>query len=83
MKQKLEIIFSEYDNENYIVFVKRNEKNLFMDLGICDFEKEMEYWDMPTKIVNYKGEKGYLFSYEIDKIDVKEEIRRFVIHNNI
>ena len=83
MKEKVNIIFKEYDDENFFVLLKRNSVNLFMDFGLCGFENEMEYWDMPTKLIDFMGEKGFLFSNEIDKIDLKDEIERFIIHNDI
>ena len=35
-KKKAEIIFKEYDTENFIVFITRDSKNLFMDMGLCN-----------------------------------------------
>ena len=35
------------------------------------------------KLIEFKGEKGFLFSNEIEKEDLKEEIQRFIIHNDI
>lgn len=83
MKEKVNIIFKEYDDDNFFVLLKRNSVNLFMDFGICGFNDEMEYWGMPTKGIVFMGEAGFLFSNEIDKSDVKTEIERFIIHNDI
>lgn len=83
MKDKVDIIFKEYDNENFFVLLKRNSINLFMDFGLCSFENEMEYLDMPTKLTDLMGETGFLFSNEIDKSVLKDEIERFIIHNDI
>ena len=83
MKEKINIIFKEYDAEHFVVLLKRGSANLFMDFGLCGFENEMEYWDMPTKLIEFKGEKGFLFSNVIGKEELKEEIQRFIIHNDI
>ena len=83
MKEKINISFKEYDAEHFVVLLKRNSINLFMDFGLSGFENEMEYWDMPTRLVDFMGEKGFLFNNKIDKIDLKDEIERFIIHNNI
>ena len=83
MKEKINIIFKEYDDEHFVALLKRNSVNLFMDFGLCDFENEMEYWDMPTRLIDFMGEKGFLFSNKINKLDLKDEIERFIIHNDI
>ncbi len=83
MKEKINIIFKEYDVGHFVVLLKRNSVNLFMDFGLCGFENEMEYWDMPTKLIDFMGEKGFLFSNKINKSELKEEIERFIIHNDI
>lgn len=51
----------EYDADHFVVLLKRNPVNLFMDFGLCGFENKMEYWDMPTKLIEFKGEKGFYF----------------------
>ncbi len=78
-----EFLFEKYDDEHFVVLLKRNSKNLFMDFGLCNFESEMEYWDMPTKLIDFMGEKTFLFSNEIDKSELKDEIERFIAHNEI
>lgn len=83
MKEKINIIFKEYGAEHFVVLLKRGSANLFMDFGLCGFESEMEYWDMPTRLIDFKGEKGFLFSNKTNKTDLKDEIERFIIHNNI
>lgn len=49
-----------------------------MDFGLCEFEGEMEYLGMPTQLINYKGEYGFLFNKEVNKNDIEFEIERFV-----
>lgn len=83
MKEKLNINFDKYDDKHFIIFIKRGSNNLFLDFGLCNFEEEMEYWDMPTKLIDFKGEEGFIFDSYIDKRELEEEIQRFVKRNNI
>lgn len=55
MKKEIEIEYKDFNNEYYIVFLRRGKINLFIDFGVCEFEGEMEYLDMPTQLINYKG----------------------------
>lgn len=77
MKKEIEIEYKDFNNEYYIVFLRRGKINLFMDFGVCEFEGEMEYLDMPTQLMNYKGEYGFLFNKEVNKSDVEFEVQRF------
>lgn len=77
MKKEIEVEYKNYNDEYYIVFIRRGKNNLFMDVGVCEFEGEMEYLDMPTQLINYKGEYGFLFDKEINKNDLIFEIQRF------
>lgn len=45
----IDISVGEYDDTNIFVVVKRGKDNLYMEMGICQFVDEMEYWDMPAK----------------------------------
>lgn len=83
MTDKIDINFNMFDENHYVVIVKRNKVNLFLNFGLCSFEEEMEHWDMPTKLVNYKGEEGFLFKKSINKEEVRDEIERFAKHNDI
>lgn len=83
MKEKIDIIYKEYDEEHYISFFERNSKNVYFEFGLFDFENEMEYWDMPTKLVEHEGKMGYLFNKSIDKLELSDEIERFIKHNDL
>jgi len=41
----------------------------------------MNHWDMPTKIGELNGKKGYIFKNSIPKDDIEREILRFIKHN--
>ena len=40
----IDISVGEYDDTNIFVVVKRGKDNLYMEMGICQFEDEMEYY---------------------------------------
>lgn len=83
MNANIDIFVYEYDDTNMFIVVKRKNDNLYMDMGICQFIDEMEYWGMPTKGGALNGEAGYVFSKSIEIEDIKMEIERFVVHNSI
>lgn len=83
MNANIDIIVSEYGNTDRFVVIKRGNINLYMAMGICQFIDEMKYWGMPAKGGVLNGEAGYIFSKDIEIEDIKMEIERFVVHNNI
>ena len=83
MNVNIEISVTEYDEANVFVVVKRGNENLYMEMGICQFVDEMEYWGMPTNGEVLNGEAGYIFSKYIKMEDIKMEIERFVVHNSL
>lgn len=83
MNANIDFIVTDYGNTDRFVVVKRGNSNLYMALGICQFIDEMDYWGMSTKGIVLNGEAGYIFSKDLDIEDVKMEIERFVVHNNI
>ena len=66
MNANIDISVSEYDDTAVFVVVKRGNENLYMEMGICQFIDEMEYWGMPTKGGVLNGEAGYIFSKNIN-----------------
>jgi hypothetical protein len=79
----INVIYKDYDENNTFVIFKQNDKNIYFDFGLCGFENEMEYYDIPTKLCEFEGEKGFLFSNKIDKKDLEMEIKRFIKHNEL
>ncbi|MBR4084274.1 MAG: hypothetical protein IKK33_08350 [Lachnospiraceae bacterium] len=77
----VDIIVNDYDENNYFVVIKKGRKNLYMDLGICQFVDEMKHWSMPTIGSVYDGEAGYIFSKKLNADDIRMEIERIVIRN--
>lgn len=83
MNGNVEISIKKYDEDNIFITVKRGQNNLYMDLGICQFNDEMEYWDMPVKTGKMDNEFGFIFSNDLQIEDIKMEIERFIVHNRI
>lgn len=83
MNGNVNLDIKKYDNNHIFITVKRGQNNLYIDLGICQFNEEMEYWDMPTKTGEMDNEFGFIFSNKLDIEDIKMEIERFIVHNNI
>ena len=80
---KVDIIFKDYDENNIFVCFMRDNKNLHLEFGMCSFENEMEYWDMPTVSVEFEGEYGYLFDKNIPRKELIMEFERFITHYNL
>ena len=83
MNANVQITIKDYSDTERIFIVKRESQNLFMDMGICQFNSEMEYWGMPTRLGIYNDEKGFVFSKNIEVEDIEMEIERFIVHNEI
>jgi hypothetical protein len=83
MKREVNILFEPYDKNSTIVFLKSNGKDIGFEFALCEFVAEMNHWDMPTKIGELNGEKGYIFSNSIPKDNIKMEILRFIKHNDL
>jgi hypothetical protein len=80
---KINIIYEEFDKDNIIIFFEKNGQNMCFTFGLFEFESEMNYWDMPTKLEKYNGKLGYIFNKNIDRSDLEMEIVRFIRHNGL
>lgn len=80
---KINIIYEEFDNDNIILFFERNGRNICLTFGLYEFENDMEYWDMPTKIMKYNDKLGFIFDKNINRVDLEMEIERFIRHNDL
>jgi hypothetical protein len=78
MNNLIKIIVQNYDEKNNIVFVEKQGKNIWSMLSLMQFEDDMEYWDMPTRIEEVDGRKGFLFDNNIDSDNLVLEIQRFI-----
>jgi len=55
MNEKLSILITEYDIDNVFFVVKKDNKNLYVDMGICQFVEEMDVFCKPklAKVAKY------------------------------
>lgn len=81
--KKVKIIINEFDDENLIVYVEKEGKNIWKVLSLFDFMDEMDYWGMTTQFKKVNGEGGFIFSNKIDSDLLKSEINRFISDNKI
>ena len=78
---KIDIL--DLDKDNYIMYVEKNGKNIWAIMGIMQYEEEMEYYGIETKLETVKEKKGYVFSKDINKELIYEETNRFVQDHNL
>lgn len=81
MKREISVSYKPYDKENIIVFFESNGIDIGFEFALCEFVAEMSHWDMPTRIGELNGKKGYVFSNAIPKEKLEIEISRFIKHN--
>ncbi|CAM4410006.1 hypothetical protein BAMA_24690 [Bacillus manliponensis] len=82
-RSTINIIYEEFDKDHVILYVEKNGRNMFLTFGLYEFENEMEYWDIPTKLANYNGKMGFVFDKSIDRTILEMEIERFIKHNEL
>ncbi|MBU3102406.1 MULTISPECIES: hypothetical protein [Clostridium] len=82
-ESKINVIYEDFDKDNIIVFFEKNGKNIYFTFGLYEFESEMEYWDMPTKLKKYNDKTGFVFDKNFNKGDLEMEINRFIKHNEL
>ncbi|MED4651245.1 hypothetical protein [Bacillus pseudomycoides] len=80
---KINIIYEDFDKDNIILFFNKNGRNMCLTFGLYEFENEMEYWDMPTKLKKCNGKMGFVFDKNINRVDLEIEIDRFIKHNDL
>lgn len=59
---KIDIL--DLDKDNYIMYVEKNGKNIWAIMGIMQYEEEMEYYGIETKLETVK-EKKDMYSQKI------------------
>ena len=79
----ISIKIEEFDAENKALFIKKGEKNLWGLVSLMQFEDEMDYYgiSLERKLIN--GEKGYIFSKDVDEDLLYEETKRFLEEHSV
>lgn len=80
---KINIIYEDFDKDSIILFFDKDGLNMCFTFGLYEFENEMEYWDIPTKLKKYNGKMGFVFDKNINRTDLEMEIARFIKHNDL
>ena len=83
MKREINVLYRPYDKDHIIVFFESKGKDVGFEFALCEFVAEMNHWDMPTKIGELNGKRGFIFSKSIPKDDIEMEISRFIKHNDL
>lgn len=78
MDNQIRISFIEYDNNNDFMTIEKNGKNLWFDLGLCQYQDEMQYWEFNITSASFQGMQGFILSKELDKDEVIFETERII-----
>jgi hypothetical protein len=81
LKREIDIVCKSYDQNNTIVFFECKGEDIGFEFALCEFVSEMNHWNLPTRIVELNGKRGFIFSKHLSKEDIEMEILRFIKHN--
>ena len=79
----IEILIEKYNEENNIIFIEKEGKNIWGIISMMQFEEEMEYFGIEVVFKELNGRKGYVFSKNIDKELVYLETKRFIEEHDL
>ena len=79
----IEILIEKYNEENNIIFIEKEGKNIWGIMSMMQFEEEMEYFGIEVVFKELNGRKGYVFSKNIDKELVYLETKRFIEEHDL
>lgn len=81
MRNKIEVNFSEYDENNYFVSFHQDGQDIGLKFVLHNFVDEMNYWNIPTQACTSGGKEGFLIEKTSPRRLVELEIKRFVESN--
>lgn len=79
----IEILIEKYNEENNIIFIEKEGKNIWGIMSMMQFEDDMEYFGIEIIFKELNGRKGYVFSKNIDKELVCSETKRFIEEHDL
>jgi|GEM_PF-2230483 len=79
----IEIFIEKYDEENNIIFIEKEGKNIWGIMSIMQFEDDMEYFGVKITLKELNGIKGYIFNKKIDKELIYLETKRFIEEHDL
>ncbi|MBD7912076.1 hypothetical protein [Clostridium cibarium] len=79
----IEILIEKYNEENNIIFIEKEGKNIWGIMSMMQFEDDMEYFGIEIMFKEFNGRKGYVFSKNIDKELVYLETKRFIEEHDL
>lgn len=78
LKRKVDIIYEDYDEDYYFVTFFKDNINICIEFGICEFVEEMNHWGFLTKSAEKRNMSGFIVSKKDSKDDINFEIERFI-----
>ena len=74
----IQISIKQYDENNDIVFITKEGKDIWGTMTMMQFEDDMDFFGIPVRLEEKDGQKGYVFCNNIDKELICEETKRFI-----
>lgn len=79
----INIIIKDYNETEKVMYIKRNNENIWGLVSIMQFEDEMDFFGIAIKRKKVNDEMGYVFNKNIDESLVYEETQRFLCEHDI
>ncbi len=79
----IQISITQFDKENDIVVITKEGKNIWGTMSMMQFEDDMEYYGMKVRLKEIHGEKGYVFSKDINRDLFFAETKRFIENHKL
>lgn len=79
----VKVTFENYDGDNWFVMFEKNGENIAIDLRICEFAEEMNYWNFPTKPAVKDERAGFAIARSAARSEIEAEIGRFIRRFNL
>lgn len=79
----IKISIKQYDEKNDIVIITKEDKNIWGTMSMMQFEDDMDYFGISVRLEGINGNKGYVFSKNINKDLIYYETRRFIENHKL
>ena len=79
----IRVSIQQYDEENDIIFITKESKNIWGTMSMMQFEDDLDYFGIPVRIGEIDGRKGYVFSRNINRELVYAETKRFIANHKL
>ena len=77
-KNKIDIMFEDYDNDRLFVQVYKNKQDMFVAFGMCEFINYMDwFYDTKVEFDERDSRRGYVIS-NLTKKEITQAIQMFM-----